>query len=249
MQVRLGGIYALERIVADSRYDRLTIEEVLCAFIRLRAPLSPGTDKRNRPSGSEAKREAAQTASGDAPLRVRASDVQAAVTVLGRRPAPPQAQILTLPRISLTHADLPHANLSDADLHYSDLSGALATRADFRRADLTGVWLAHSRLTHASLYQADLRDVVFWDARLEGADLRGTDLTGADLTGACLTSARLDNADLRGADFTEADLADASLRNAIADASTIWPAHFQAQSAGLRQDTDAPAIRPQHGSR
>jgi len=38
--VRLGGIYALERIAKDSAYDRATIAEVLTAFIRGRAPLA-----------------------------------------------------------------------------------------------------------------------------------------------------------------------------------------------------------------
>jgi hypothetical protein len=39
--VRLGGIYALERIAKDSAYDRATIAEVLTAFIRGRAPWPP----------------------------------------------------------------------------------------------------------------------------------------------------------------------------------------------------------------
>jgi hypothetical protein len=34
LDVRIGGIYALERIVHDSRWDHPTVLEVLAAFIR-----------------------------------------------------------------------------------------------------------------------------------------------------------------------------------------------------------------------
>ena len=47
--LRVGAIYALERIARDSATDRLTISEVLTTFIRLHAALSPGTDERERP--------------------------------------------------------------------------------------------------------------------------------------------------------------------------------------------------------
>jgi hypothetical protein len=39
--VRLGGIYALERIVNDSPDDRAIIIEVLTAFVRTHAPWPP----------------------------------------------------------------------------------------------------------------------------------------------------------------------------------------------------------------
>jgi hypothetical protein len=37
LSIRLGGIYALERLMWDSKRDRPTIVEVLCAFIRTHA--------------------------------------------------------------------------------------------------------------------------------------------------------------------------------------------------------------------
>ena len=47
-ELRVGAIYALERIARDSDTDRLTAE-VLATFIRVRSALSPGTDERQRP--------------------------------------------------------------------------------------------------------------------------------------------------------------------------------------------------------
>jgi hypothetical protein len=39
LAVRLGGLYALERIARDSRDDRVTIAEVLCAYALHRPPV------------------------------------------------------------------------------------------------------------------------------------------------------------------------------------------------------------------
>ena len=41
LDVRLGGIYAIERIARDSPADRAAIGEVLTAFIRSHAPWPP----------------------------------------------------------------------------------------------------------------------------------------------------------------------------------------------------------------
>jgi hypothetical protein len=40
IDVRLGGIYALQRIMQDSRRDQPTIVAVLCAFVRITLPLA-----------------------------------------------------------------------------------------------------------------------------------------------------------------------------------------------------------------
>src|SRR6266508_5265510 len=80
LNVRLGGIYALERIAKNSQADRTVISELLTAFVRVHAPWT------------------AREANGSAPeplpsvdqlawLSDRAPDVQAAMHVLGRRPA------------------------------------------------------------------------------------------------------------------------------------------------------------------
>lgn len=245
VEVRVGAIYALERIARDSATDRLTIVEVLTTFLRLYAPLSPGTDKRARPSVPEAKLDAARSTEQQVPMRDRAPHIQAAITVLGRMPGARETQPRGLSRIDLSRSDLGHTDLAGWDLHYSDLSQSFLIGADLRRADLTGVWFVRAVLIRAQLYQADLRSTVLWQARLDEADLRATDLTAADLTGARLDSARLDLADLRGADFSRTDLANATFRGAVADDTTIWPEAFDPQRAGVLTADAAPPIRPQ----
>jgi hypothetical protein len=246
LEVRVGGIYALERIARDSLTDRLTIAEVLTTFIRLHAPLSPGTGERPRPPDPEAKLAAARSMENRGAMRDRAPHIQAAITVLGRLPGAGEIRSLGLSGVDLFDSYLGQSDLAGADLHYSDLSQSFLIGADLRRADLTGAWLVRAILIRGHLHQADLRTAVLWQARLEGADLRAADLTAADLTGARLEGATLDLADLRGADFSQADLASATFQGAVADSTTIWPADFDPRQAGVLPADAAPPFRPQN---
>jgi hypothetical protein len=93
LDVRIGGIYALERIARDSRRDQSTVMEVLAAFVREHAekwPLPPGHDGQDRE-------------------RTARIDVQAALTAIGRRYA-----TRDIGRIDLTDADLTGARWSRA---------------------------------------------------------------------------------------------------------------------------------------
>ena len=247
-ELRVGAIYALERIARDSDTDRLTVAEVLATFIRVRSALSPGTDERQRPPDLAARLAAVRSMTPSAPLRDRAPHIQAAITVLGRLPGADRRSRGWLARVDLTGSDLGHTDLAEADLHYSDLSNSFLLGADLRRADLTGVWFVRAMLDHARLHQADLRSAVLWQARLAGADLRATDLTAADFTGARLHGARLDLADLRSADFSAADLSDASFHGAVADNTTTWPEGFDPQQADVLPADTAPPLRPQSWS-
>jgi hypothetical protein len=86
--IRLGGIYALERIARDSARDHPTVIEVLAPFIR----------------------EHAHDAHACTPGRIR-PDLQAALTVLGRRTTTHDDD-----RIDLNGANLRNAHLGRADL-------------------------------------------------------------------------------------------------------------------------------------
>ena len=77
VSARLGAIYALERIARDSARDHWPIMEVLAAYVRERAPWPPPQTGGKQRSKSEASR------SGWLARRPR--DIQAVVTVIGRR--------------------------------------------------------------------------------------------------------------------------------------------------------------------
>jgi uncharacterized protein YjbI with pentapeptide repeats len=206
VDVRLGAIYSLERIMRDSADDHPAVVDVLGAFIRLHAPASHSTDKGT----------AGATQRPSLPV-----DVQAALTVLGRRDASrdqPQNQ-LDLAGVNLAGAHLTKANLVHADLARADLARAYLGGADLRFADLTGVKLTGADLTGADLTgahlaDADLRFADLTDAYLGHADLTRANLAGANLTRAHLADAHLADANLRFADLTNANLRFADLRGA-----------------------------------
>lgn len=85
LETRLGGIYALERLARDSPRDQSTIIEVLSAFARGNAPVSAGRPVPAVPAlrlSFPAFPDADSIACLHRPVTL---DVQAALTVLGRR--------------------------------------------------------------------------------------------------------------------------------------------------------------------
>jgi Pentapeptide repeats (8 copies) len=230
LDVRVGGIYALERIARDSPADRATIEEVLTAFVRSHAPWPP------RLPGQYV----ATAPIDEVPeLQVRAPDVQAAMTVLGRRKPPSTGQRLDLHNVDLRKADLKFADLQGAILAGADLQGAILAEAQ-----LQGAILAGADLRGANLAGAELQGAILAEAQLQGAILAEAQLQGANLAGAELQDANLAEADLRGAFLGAARLhgaflSGAHLQDAYADVQTTWPEGFDWQLAGatIRFDT------------
>ena len=192
LDVRIGGIYALERIARDSAKDHPTVMEVLTAFIRehSREPWPPPD------TGAEGQE------------RSTRPDVQAAVTVIGRRDV--KRDIRGQP-IDLTRANLTRARFDGADLSGARLDGADLDGADFFDADLSDANLTRAKLTRANLTEANLTRAYLGGAELGDAELSDADLSGAKLIEANLTRARLDGAHLDGADLSGADLSGAQL--------------------------------------
>ena len=196
LDVRLGAIYALERIMIDSRRDHPTIVEVLAAYIREHASLvdGPVNDDQAQPTRTDSR---AKTA----------TDVQAALSVLGRRPSG---------RTERGRLDLRKTRLPDTNLDEAQLSSALLAETDLRHASLQaaklgGVWLGNANLSRAFLNNADLTR-----ANLEGANISRALLAGADLTDAKLAKADLSGAYMWHAKLTRADLKEAKLtENAV----------------------------------
>lgn len=215
--VRVGGIYALERISKDSEKDYWTIMEVLTSFVR-------------EPLQSDSRQLVVES------LTKIAKDVQAALTVICRRDVTKdlEGKKLDLSGANLEGADLIEARLNNADLTGANLSRVTLTGADLSKASLSGAnlngaYLLKIRLAGSSLSGANLNGVDLWNTDLTGVDLfrvklakavlnesnlTGADLREADFRGASLISANLTGADLTGADLTGADLDDADLRNA-----------------------------------
>ena len=213
LDVRLGGIYALERIARDSERDHPTVMAVLAAFVR---------EHSHDPDAHIIGQPADQGEEGGSARRSRPRlrpDLQAALTVIGRRNTDHDTDPIDLSGADLSGASLTRASLLNAVLSDVDLSDA-----NLADADLTGATLIDANLQGADLSEASLADVFSTDATLSGASLTAADLSDARLTnvnlsGANLTDADLSNAylhyvDLAGADLTDATLTGADLRRA-----------------------------------
>jgi uncharacterized protein YjbI with pentapeptide repeats len=199
--MRLGGIYGLEGVMNTSDQYREPVLEALCAFVR---------DSTNG------------TVAGE---KGPATDVQAALTVIGRRK-------LRFGRVILAGAKIPGADLNGANLAPSVTGTKLGDGADLRGVDLRGADLSGADLFAAYLNGANLSGANLSGANLGGgADLRGVNLSGADLSGADLlvtnlSGANLSGANLRGANLNAADLRGVNLRGANLSSANLGGANL-----------------------
>ena len=171
IEVRLGAIYALERIAHDSPRDHWTIMEVLTAYVRQNAPaVKPGESPATPP-----------------PQKPR-TDIQAILTVLGRRPTGPKRESPDQ-RLDLSSTHLQNIQLDTANLSNADFSRANLKNANLWRAELQNVSFLFTNLEYANL----------WFADLQGAFLNAAKCSNADFVSANLKGALIGNADLRNA--------------------------------------------------
>lgn len=261
IEVRIGGLYALERIAQDSmNYDKgrdhIRVMEIICAYVRENAPakgakqsphevfarLTADSERGKGLSAEEAFTHSDFRAVNNfarnptqlnthtlkqwsSQLPFPRTDIQTAVTILGRRTA---AQ-LGLERFARAPGSLVGYQL---DLRATNLQRSDLAHLQFRNMLLTGAHLEGANLAWAHLQGVSLRE-----ARLDGANLRGAHLERADLREAHfrlvdLREAHLDGANLRGAKLEGAGLGEAHLRGANLgwahlEGANLWWAHLE----------------------
>jgi hypothetical protein len=168
--------------------DRGTIQAVLTAYVRDHAPWPPrpalpslqvithrlitfAGRQRSALQRRRAKDTAGHTPQGRADDQgtVRpeaAADVQAALTVLGRRQLLPGGRMQAL---SLPGVDLRGAVFGDANLEWAMLSGSNLQYAWLFGANLQDAWLNRADLRRADLRHANLQGALLDEAKLEEA--------------------------------------------------------------------------------
>jgi uncharacterized protein YjbI with pentapeptide repeats len=217
--VRLGGIYALQRLAVDSPRDRDTIRNVLSAFVRNHdgCTLQPGEKTLPKRCGDA-------PGGTDRPVVRLPADVVAALTIAPTLPAfnrndtgRADFSYSRFPGADLTRMDLTNAILTNANLKGVSLESAILSGANLTFADLTDADVDYTPLTGAYMYRANLTGASLDNANLDGANLTAADLTranlaNANLTGAYLITADLTRANLSGADLSWANLSGADLR-------------------------------------
>jgi pentapeptide repeat protein len=202
-EIRLGGIYGLERIARESAEDEESIRDIFIAYIRVNAPWT----------GDNAASKEGQTVVPATENRVRPQvDIQTALTFLVQPPTSHLGLDLSgvdLRGVALGFADLQWAILNDADLDSATMTSAQITFAQLRGTHLKGADLMWTQMTGAYL----------GFSHLEGADLRGARLDhaylfSAHLDGAFLNVASLDHASFGWASLTGTHLGDTDLSRA-----------------------------------
>ena len=133
--VRLGGIYALQRLMQDSPRDQPTVIAVLCAFVRDQAPATA------TPAGTSLESAGLPT------------DIQAALTVITSRNT---ANDDSATVVDLSYTQLVGARLTDANLSNAFLFGANLSYARLPSANLSNAFFGGANLSHADLSGADL---------------------------------------------------------------------------------------------
>ena len=197
LEVRLGGIYALERIARDSEKDHGPIMEVLTAFVRLHAPWTPekaaaakeqqDKTKKLAPGEKEPETKEARRSNPGPTFRPSSRCWAGARRTFGKG----EAQRLDLRQTDLRGADLeasqpqggspgsPESPLGEGvPVGEPTWRGRTWRAAQLERANLVGATpggkgrpLIKPNLEGAVLEQADLEAAYLGEAHLERADL------------------------------------------------------------------------------
>jgi uncharacterized protein YjbI with pentapeptide repeats len=189
IEVRLGAIYALEQIAHDSLRDHWPIMEVLSAYVRENSPRSsnhlelPTNAIRHSFDSEEAIRTVdALIEKEKNELRSPRVDIQAAITVIGRRPE--------------SRRDWEKKHERNIDLRNSDLRGI-----DFSR-----LWFDNATFEGANLEFAE-----FISSHFSGAQFNGCNLTGSNIWESDLSSTHFNNALGKAMKCVRCDLTDSHI--------------------------------------
>jgi uncharacterized protein YjbI with pentapeptide repeats len=253
IEIRLGGIYALERIAHESKKDHWPIMEILTAYVRKNSPRKnwdikveevdaqtklswvPATPLSLDENGKLKIEEVKILSKVKVPLDTTdkvSEDIQAILTVIRRRNSSYSHNKLDmqgthLHKANLQGADLQEANLQEADLQEANLIGANLEEAGLEGANLLEAGLEDTILSMANLNRAYLKEAFLSRADLHWAWLEGANLQGAALQGANLEGTYLIRTILVGCDLIKANLEGADLKEANLEGAILMEANLK----------------------
>lgn len=226
LEVRIGGLYALERIAGDSPKDHITVMEIICAYIR----------ENCKPQIKEEEPEPDGTGHN---LRMWVlhgrqqprMDISACITIIGRRSQEQKSlevenefrldlrrtdfRLLELELTSFENTLFDHSNFQGAYLYDSNLRNASFRFVNLRVARiatslLTGIDAGYSEASYAVFVDSDLRN-----AHLNHVTLKGTTFGKSDARGVYFGATKYDQKTHLG----EAQLYGAAFRHVIIGSS------------------------------
>lgn len=215
MEVRLGGIYTLERIWEESPSDYTVAMETLTAFLRERARwMAP--DSEDDPIFQPAH-----------PRTHCPTDVQAALTVIGRCDRPEGARAINLSFTNLESAfiggDFHSVLFEGANLRQASLPRSRYDFSEFTGADLSGAKMVDSSFKRAAFSDAIARNAFFVQCVLEASDFSNADLTNTFFVMGTLRNANFSKANVSKARFVKIAIGEDQLTTAFGDTATELP--------------------------
>jgi uncharacterized protein YjbI with pentapeptide repeats len=218
-EVRLGAIYALEKLARDDLTMHWPIMETLCAYVRENAgpPKTPPKDiasiQGKSPTNLTPKDEeivAAYRADFGSPN----VDVQAAISVIGRRArAQRDYERLQRENFSVSAKDAWRLDLRNCHLASANFDGLDFSHARFDYSAMQSASLRYTQLSSSSFVGAHLEEACLDRANLSSANLAHSHLDGPKFRESNMERVSLDRARLWGTDFSGAMLIQAGLQN------------------------------------
>jgi len=227
LEIRLGAIYALERIARDSSKDHWVVMELLCAYLRQNSSVPIEDLEEFETPGL--------------PARI---DIQAAATVIGRRNTlfdPRLGEGLDLERLILEYGELSNADFSYALFFEAVLESATLRNSRFVRSRMQFSHLGGCFAEGADFRSANLQNAFFHGATVEGACFVGANMRRAYLSNAKAAEADFQDADLQGADLKGTDLSESlnltfeQVAQAIVYTNTKLPQHIESRRPELTE--------------
>ena len=208
IEVRIGGLFALERVKNTSKNDHLQIMKILCAFIRENAR-------------EQAAEHGVAEQRGPVPLR---EDIATAFRILNDRSAE-QRQLEAKNNFRLDFRNTNFSNLSLQAIDTRQNENSLLSEGE--NLNLDGADFSHSVLVNTNFRSVGLNNSVFRGAELQNAKFSGSSIKNASFMISNCDGARFDRATMD----EKTNFRLSNLTNAYFNLTHITPTMFSTRGA------------------
>ncbi|MGD0763165.1 MAG: pentapeptide repeat-containing protein [Roseiarcus sp.] len=249
-EVRLGAIYALEKLARDDLAMHWPIMETLCAYVRENAgpPKTPPKDIasiQGKSSKNRTPKDEQIIAAYRADFGPPNVDVQAAISVIGRRARAQrdyervQREDLSVSakdawRLDLRNTHLASAKFDGLDFSHARFDNNAMQRASLKYAQLSNLSFVGAHLEDACLDRANLASADLDQSHLEGAKFRESNMECVSFEGARFWGTDFWRASLVRATLVRASLSGISLKEARLDGALLDQAYLMRGSSTMQ---------------
>jgi len=239
IELRLGAIYLLEKLAREHEQLHWPIMEILCAYVRENAGPPQGPPKEVvaayasglfQRSVEQRKLIEQRERTIDSP-RV---DVQAAITVIGRRSATQvkiEKFLLRLGhfqyRLDFSNCNLYKLHIDGMNFDLANFSKSCLELSSFRNINLSNTNFSNSYLQGASIFASELDASFIQNANLQGASIMQSTLINCNFANSNFDGAGLMGNRLHGSDFSDANFRKTNLFRNHFEATYLAGTNFE----------------------